>query len=283
VRIGALQLDVRSDDAEANLRAAEAGVRAAAERGAKLLVLPEMWPTSFPDEGGADGVPVHAGAGSGPYAATERALARLASLSRELELVLCGSAYDPGRKPGERPANRLHTFDGGRNVLAYDKVHLFSPTAEGEVFRAGDAPPPVADSSAGRIGAAVCYDLRFPELTRVLFRGGAELLLVPAQWPAPRAAHFRALAIGRAVENQCFVVAANRTGTAVIGRRRLELAFPGNSLVVDPSGAVLAEGTGAEALVLAEIDLGRAAEARRRVPVARDERRDLYRGWSAEL
>jgi len=85
--------------------------------------------------------------------------------------------------------------------------------------------------------------------------------------------------VALAVTNQCTVVAANRTGRDVIGRRELELEFPGNSLVVDPHGRVLAEGHGEEGLIAAEIDPGLARELRRQVPVARDSRPDLYAAW----
>ena len=103
------------------------------------------------------------------------------------------------------------------------------------------------------------------------FLGEAEVLCVPAQWPRPRAAHWRALLVGLAVANQCFVVGANRTGTERADRsggRGLELEFPGNSLVADPHGRVLAEGAGENGLVSAELDL----------PLARELRRDRARG-----
>ena len=165
-------------------------------------------------------------------------------------------------------------------VLAYDKVHLFSPTAEHESFSAGERPPPTVETHLGRLSGVVCYDLRFPELTRAPFLDGAELVCVAAQWPVSRAPHFEVLARALAVANQCFVVAANRTGRDVIGRRELELAFPGNSLVVDPHGTVLARGAGEEGLVHAAVDLDVVRHLRRRVPVARDRRPELYARWS---
>ena len=99
---------------------------------------------------------------------------------------------------------------------------------------------------------------------------------MPAQWPASRASHWRALVCGRAAELQAFVVAANRTGTDLVGRRRLELSFAGNSLIAGPDGGVLAEGHGEEGLVEAELDLDGLRTLRRAVPVREDERRDLY-------
>ena len=272
MRLAAHQFDVRRGDVDGNLRRAEDGIRRAAGEGVDLVVLPEMWPTSFP----------------GPdtdfdaaFEKTRRCRERVGELSAELGILICGSSYGPSQGSSAAPTNRLELTDGGRRLLAYDKVHLFSPTAEDESFAPGREPPPTADTRLGRIAGLICYDLRFPEITRVPFREGAEIVCVPAQWPVARARHFRALAVALAVLNQCCVVATNRTGRDVIGRRELALEFPGNSLVVDPTGNVLAEGRGEPGLVAADVDLGAVREIRTRVPVSKDERRDLYGAWSS--
>src|SRR5688572_6566030 len=256
MRAAAFQFDVRRGDVAANLATVERGLVAAAERGIELVVLPEMWPTSFV----ADGDPREW------QRATDDALARVQELSRRLGLVVAGSGFgapgsagiEPGSGPsvspspagresrgaglepgvpGSGPRNRLTVFERGERVLAYDKLHLFSPTAEGESFSAGDALPPTVATCLGKLAGIVCYDLRFGMALRAPFLSGAEVLVVPAQWPATRAAHWRALVCGRAAELQGFVVAANRTGTDLVGRRRLELAFAGNSLIAGPDGA----------------------------------------------
>lgn len=268
MRIAAFQFDVRRADAAANLAQVEAALRAASERGFDLVVLPEMWATSFP----ASGADLAALA-----AEDERAQQRVQELSRELGLVVCGSTF--GVRPSGKPANRWRLVDRGELLASYDKTHLFSVTAENEAFAPGDDAPPTLDTRLGRIAGCICYDLRFVELTQRCFLAGAELLCVPAQWPQTRATHFRALVVGLAVQNQCFVVACNRTGSEAIGRRELVLEFPGNSLIVDPHGVVLAEGVGEPALVFSDIDLEVARELRRRVPVARDRRADLYAQW----
>lgn len=269
MRVAAFQFDVRPLDVAANLAAVEEALARAAAAGVDLVCLPEMWPTSFP-------------AGEGPdaelLARSERALERVRELSGELDLVVAGSAYGAA-SPAQRPTNRLHLFAAGKLLARYDKVHLFTPTAEPESFRAGELPPPLVQTRVGRLAGVICYDLRFPELVRVAFRGGAEVLLVPAQWPSPRIAHWRALCVGRAVEGQFALVGANRTGVERVGRRGLELEFPGRSLVVAPSGEVLAEGGAEPELVIADLDLAAARHLRTRVPVAKDERPDLYRRW----
>jgi predicted amidohydrolase len=291
--VAALQFDVASRDPEANLAELQRGLEEAAARGVALVVLPEMWPTSFPDArtpraleaaGGPrpEGVPFHA-ALPDPVGDTERALQRLRALSREHGVTVCGSAY--GRLPGAaRPANRFHLVEDGIDVLTSDKMHLFSPTAEGESFSAGDAPPGSVELSAlggARASGVICYDLRFDEVVRRATED-AEVLCVPVQWPEPRGAHFRALCIGRAVEHQCIVIGANRTGRHVVGRRELELRFPGNSVIVSPAGEVLAEGRGEAGLVIADVDLDEVRALRRMVPVRRDRRPELYGRWEAD-
>ena len=264
MRAAAFQFDVRRGDVDANLAEVERGLRAAHERGIALVVLPEMWPTSFV----ADGDPREW------QRRTDAAVERVRVLSRELGLVVAGSAAgDAGG--GRAPRNRLTVHDHGEAVLVYDKLHLFSPTAEDESFSGGDALAPTVETRAGKLSGIVCYDLRFALALRAPLVAGAEILVVPAQWPATRAATWRALVQGRAAELQAFVVAANRTGEDLVGRRELALAFAGNSLVAGPDGAVLAEGRGEAGLVEAELDLVRVRELRRSVPVRADERRDV--------
>ncbi len=265
MRAAAFQFDVRRADVPANLAAVERGLRQARARGIELVVLPEMWPTSFV----ADGSPEEW------QRASDDALARIAGLSRELGLVVAGSAFGAGRA-GEPPRNRLTVVARGATVLTYDKLHLFSPTAEDESFSGGDELPPTVALPEARLAGVVCYDLRFGPALRAPFLDGAEILVVPAQWPAARAAHWRALVCGRAAELQAYVVAANRTGVDLVGRRRMELAFAGNSLLVGPDGTVLAEGRGADGLVEAELDWAALRALRRAVPVRRDQRLDVY-------
>ncbi|MCP3914627.1 MAG: hypothetical protein GY711_03605 [bacterium] len=267
MRAACFQFDVSSASPTSNTKLALDAVQRAAQEGIDLLVLPEMWPTSFTSD-----------VDDSVLRASEDAVAALAQATLDLPLVVCGSAYARG---ADRPTNRAHIVAGGRVVSGYDKVHLFSPTAEHLSFAAGDDPPPVVPTPVGRIATVICYDLRFPELVRATFRAGVELLVVCAQWPAARAAHWDALVRGRAVEGQFPVVACNRTGSAAIGRRKLVLEFPGNSLIVDSGGATLAAGAGRAGLVTAELDLESQAAVRRQIPVARDERPEVYARWTA--
>jgi omega-amidase len=268
MRVAAFQFDVRRDDLPANVARVEEGLRAASADGIQLVVLPEMWPTSFAS-------PVDEAERERLVRASEEAVAHVGALSAELGLMVAGSAF--GRAPlSPQPCNRLTVFERGEVRLVYDKLHLFSPTAECEVFSAGDGLPATVATRLGSLSGVVCYDLRFAPCLRGPYREAAEWLVVPAQWPGSRASHWRALVVGRAAEHQAFVVAANRTGTDVVGRRRLALEFSGNSLIVGPDGVVRAEGRGEEGLVTADLDLEEVRVLRRRVPVRRDQRLDLY-------
>lgn len=280
LRVATLELDVRTGDVDGNLAAARAGVRRASELGARLVALPEMWPTSFV-----------ASAGRAELEASDAAVEALARDAAELDVAVVGSSFgDLGE--GALPTNRAHVLDGGRVVGTYDKVHLFSPTAEHLAFTAGDAPPPVVTlgKTDVKVAPVVCYDLRFPAVTRAAFRAGAEVLVAVAQWPDARAPHWRALVRGRAAEAEGFVVACNRVGEDEIGRRRMRLTFSGDAAVVGPSGedvprvareTLEAVGRDHSRLSVHEIDVGEARALRRAVPVAKDERLDVVRSWLA--
>lgn len=272
LRLAAAALDPRVGAVEQNLAQALSALAAAADRGVALLALPEMWPTSFAAE--VDEALVRAG---------EAAVAELAAAACARGITVVGSAY--AQRSAGPPANRAHILglppdngraDGPHGAPGYDKVHLFSPTAEHLSFSAGDAPPPVIDIGAVRLAPIVCYDLRFPDLVRAPIRAGAELLVVVAQWPDVRAAAWRALVAGRAAEGECFVLAANRSGSDEIGRRRLVLSFGGHTLVAGPDGAVRAGGPTDDGLLVHDVDLDEVRAMRRAVPVLRDERLELY-------
>ncbi|HKE00063.1 MAG TPA: nitrilase-related carbon-nitrogen hydrolase [Planctomycetota bacterium] len=260
--LAAFQFAPAPGDAARNAAAVERGLRAAAAKGARLVALPELWPTSFAY-----------GDLKAALASTQRALESARAVSRELGLVVVGSALaDSGRA---RPLNLGHVIDRGDVLARYAKAHLFTPTHEDKGFEAGEALPPVVETSAGLVSIAICYDLRFPELCRAAFLGGAEIVVVPAQWAAERFEQWRALVIGRAVENQCVFVGANRTGSETTPGGA-EATFPGRSLIADGHGEVLAEGGDGEELVAADVDLARLAALRRLIPCRKDRRPDVY-------
>jgi predicted amidohydrolase len=271
LRLALLPLDTRRGAPHRVLAQALRGVEEAAERGARILLLPEMWPTSFPD---ASATPNDVARRIEDDAAAWRVVEERATA---LGLWVGGSSF--AANGAARPFNRFRLVGPGGELLHYDKAHLFTPTGEPLAFTAGDRRPAVAigplasDGNPVRVAAAICYDLRFGYHFQHLGAQGIELLLVPAQWAAERAAQWRALVVGRAVELQCFVAACNRTGSETVGRRELVLDYPGNALVASPGGHVLAEGDGSGALLVVDLDLDEVDRARRFVPVLRDARR----------
>jgi predicted amidohydrolase len=246
-------------DRTANLARASALVRDAAARGARLVVLPEVfaWRGARAEEASA-AEPV-------PGPTTEV----LAELARTLGIHLCaGSLLE--RVPGEpRAYNTSCLFDsGGRLVARYRKIHLFDVDLPGRVTvresatRAPGGEVVAVPTELGTLGLSVCYDLRFPELYRRLARAGAEVLLVPSAFTFPTgAAHWEVLCRARAVENQCYLIAPDQTGTSPHG-----FADYGDSLIADPWGRVLGRAGDGEGVVTAEIDRAYLARVRRELP-----------------
>jgi predicted amidohydrolase len=267
-----LQFDVRRDDVALNSMAVTTGLRAAAAGGARLVVLPELWTTSFPTA-----------VSDTLLAAATDAEQQVERLSAELNLIVVGSSLE---RDGGRLFNRARIVESGRVLANYRKIHLFSPNAEPMLFAGGDEPVQV-ECGAGRLGVLICYDIRFPELVRWYFHKRVDVLAVPAQWPEARAGHWRALLTARAIENQMFVVGCNRTGVEPSLRGRDQLRFPGDSRVVDPMGEVLAAGAGENGPVSATIETRKAVMIRRILPIARDRRPSVYQKlwlplWSRE-
>ncbi len=261
IKIALAQMAVAVGEPERNWATAQAMAAEAASQGAGLLMLPELWPTGYD----LDRVEAHAA----PL--DQGAFAHMAELAHRHRLYVVGTALEA--HPAGRPFNTaaLYGPDGGR-LGAYRKVHLWAPLGETEYMSAGDALP-LFDLPWGRVALAICYDLRFPELWRRYALAGAELILIPAAWPARRIEHWRLLLRARAVENQLCVVGCNRAGGGVdIPDDR----FGGHSAAVDPWARVLVEGDGEPGLFVAELDLNEVARSRRLFPFLRDRRPEVY-------
>lgn len=191
--------------------------------------------------------------------------ARIAA-ARRIHLVV-GFARAVARPPGAANAVVVAHPDGSLGPV-YEKIHPFGFTPEPSHFAAGEA---IVLDRVGpfTVAPTICYDLRFPELHRAAVARGADLLVIVANWPQERAAHWRALVVARAIENQAFVVAVNRTGSDP------EFSFAGGSLIVSPTGEILAEGGSEAAAVSALVDHESLVEWRRRFPALADRRADL--------
>ncbi len=246
-------------DRDSNLERAAGFVRDAARRGARLVVLPEVFAWRGPRAEEAR----HAEPVPGPSVAAMATVARDAGVH-----LLMGSILERAPEEARSFNTSCLLSPAGELVARYRKIHLFDVDIPGRVtVRESDARAPGAgvvtvSTELGTIGLSICYDLRFPELYRRQSRAGAELLLVPSAFTfTTGSAHWEVLCRARAVENQCYLLAANQTGTSPHG-----FADYGNSLIVDPWGVVVARATDGEGVAFAEIDRGYLARVRRELP-----------------
>lgn len=252
------QIDIALGDPRRNLEAVHPLVFDAYQRGSVLLVLPELWTTGYDLERANELAETLDG-----Y--TARVLSGWAMGYR---LWITGSLL---LRTAAGVYNAAPVFGPEGQILApYCKIHRFGPMAEDRWLAAGDAPG-LFDLPWGKTGLAICYDLRFPELLRGYAAAGARLILLPSEWPHPRLSHWQTLLRARAIEDQCFIAAANRVGSDRAN------SFCGHSAIIDPWGETVAEADGDSTLLLtASIDLAQADEVRRRIPVLSDRRPECY-------
>jgi len=257
-RISILQLDIAFGQPEANRTTVREWIERAAAAGTDLVVLPEMWNTGYSlpnirdiaDRNGAE------------------TIALLGELARTHKINIHGGSVADLR--GDDVYNTTYVFDReGQVVATYSKIHLFRLMDEDQYLQGGDTVG-LFRLDGLQLGTMICYDLRFPELTRTMSLGGAQIVFLPAEWPYPRLNHWRHLQIARAIENQMFIVSCNRVGTAG------ETVFFGHSMVVDPWGDVLLQADDQPGIHHLTIDLDAVPEIRRRIPVFEDRRPDLY-------
>ena len=255
VTAAAVQFNISLGEVDQNLSTASEALRRAAARGAQLAVLPEMWSTGYDYRRLAQ-----------LAEQTPRVLIALQSLSLELNMVIVGSLPE---KEGSSLYNTLYVIDQGKQAGFYRKLHLFSSMGEDRFLSAGQVST-VVPTSIGRLGLAICYDLRFPELFRKLALEGAEILCIPAEWPKPRQEHWRTLLRARAIENQMFVVAANCCGT------QGKLDFFGMSLLISARGDILQEAAEQNTELVATFSHEEMVKYRSQIPCFKDRRPEVY-------
>jgi nitrilase len=247
-RVAAIQM-ASGPNVGANLLEAERLISEAAEDGAELVVLPENF--AFMGKRDQDLLTLREGPEDGPLQDFLRQVARRYGI-----WLVGGTIPLLARDASKLRAACLVFDDQGRRVGRYDKIHLFDVQllqsderyTESATIEAGGQPV-VLDSPFGRLGVAVCYDLRFPELFRSMLDQGLELLAVPSAFTAVTGkAHWETLVRARAIENLCYVVAAAQGGYHVSGRET-----HGHSMIVDPWGSVLAEAARGTGFVCADI------------------------------
>jgi predicted amidohydrolase len=272
MKVAAVQLNSGAEK-EANMAAADRLVRAAAADGAELVVLPEKW-TAL-------------GSNEQMLAAAERldgeALAWARGIASELAIELVAGSILERIAGGGRVANTcVHVDRDGALRASYRKIHMFDVEVEGREYResaieeAGEEPVVSQTADGLPLGLSICYDVRFPELYRILALRGALVMPLPAAFTlATTRDHWEALLRARAIENQVFVLAANQVGEHPGGLRS-----GGRSMVVDPWGVVLAQAQDSEGYVVADMDLARQERIRSELPALANRRPSAYR-WPA--
>lgn len=257
-----------SDVKEENINKAEKMIEEAADRGADFIVLPEMFNCPYDNSYFREFAEDENGE-------TVKALSQIA---KKRNIYIAGGSI-PEKDQEGNIYNTCFVFDKGGNIIAkHRKVHLFNidmkdriKFAESDVFKAGDKIT-LFDTPYGKMGAAICYDIRFPEFIRIMTLKGAKFIIVPAAFNmATGPAHFELLFRSRAVDNQIYMMGcapARDTLTSYISY--------GNSMIVDPWGNVVSKLGYDENILVKKIDLDMIDEVRKSLPLLKNRREDLY-------
>ena len=269
-----MQLNATQSKAE-NIERAERLVARAASTGADLIVLPEKW-NGF-------GAPELMRSIAEDLEEGET-FAAMSGWARAHGITLVGGSIVERREGREKLSNTCVVFDReGEVAAAYRKIHMFDVEVGGQVYRESETEEPgetpaSCEVEGWKVGLTICYDLRFPELYRLLAVEGCEAVTVPAAFTLFTGKdHWELLLRARAVENQCYVIAPNQWGTFSGGK-----AAYGRSSIVDPWGVVLAQAPDEDTVISADLDRARLEEVRRRLPSLANRQPAAYR-WPAEV
>jgi len=256
MKVAGIQMDIAWEQPAENYRRAEAKAKEAADQGARLVVVPEMFATGFS---------MNAKLVSGFAEETRRFLS---NLTDRLGIFILAGYAEPGNP---KPANAASIFDPtGREILHYRKIHPFSLAGEEKHFAGGDSVG-TAEVEGVRVTPLICYDLRFPEPFRAT-ADNTDLFCVIANWPEVRRYHWSTLLRARAIENQAFVLGVNRTGTGD------GLDFTGDSALLNPLGEELATvSPGSEGCCYGEVQAEEVARRREQFSFLKDRRPEVFR------
>jgi predicted amidohydrolase len=278
MRVAAVQLNSTADQV-ANMAHADRLTRAAAADGAKLIVLPEKWTAMGSEQD------LRAGAETLDGAAVGWARA----IARELRIdLVAGSILERVPSQSKLANTSVHVNPRGEVVAVYRKVHMFDVEVGGRTYRESELEEPgdeivLSQTADGvELGLSICYDLRFPELYRILAVRGARIVALPAAFTlATTRDHWEPLVRARAIENQAFVIAANQVGEHPADGSESVQHSGGRSMIVDPWGLVLARAPDKEGYIVADLDLDYQLEIRARLPSLANRRPEAYR-WPVQ-
>ncbi|KHD84867.1 carbon-nitrogen family hydrolase [Heyndrickxia ginsengihumi] len=257
-KIACIQLDIEFGNPKANYEKVESWLQKAVKQHCDIAVLPELWTTGYDLN--------HLSTIADDHAKTS--IAFLSKFAKQYGIDLIGGSV--ANKKNEQFFNTMLIINrNGEMIKQYSKLHLFKLMDEHLYLSSGNNDG-VFQLNDETFAGVICYDIRFPEWIRKQALQGAKALFVSAEWPHARLDHWRTLLLARAIENQCFIIACNRAG------RDPNNLFAGHSMIIDPWGKVLAEGTDKEELVTAEIDLSVVTDIRNTIPVFSDRLPEFY-------
>jgi predicted amidohydrolase len=270
LRVAGVQLNASESKAD-NIERAGLLVARAAATGADVIVLPEKWNGIGPPDF------LRANAESLDDGETVDAMR---SWARDHKVTIVGGSIAERREGRDKLSNTSIVFDPDGEIAAlYRKIHMFDVEVGGQVYRESESEEPgeeasrVVDVEGWKLGMTVCYDLRFPELYRILAVDGAEIITVPAAFTLFTGKdHWELLLRARAVENQCYIVAPNQWGAHRDGK-----ASYGRSMIVDPWGVVLAQAPDEDGIIVAELERARMDGIRRALPSLANRQPAAYR------
>lgn len=238
-------------DREVNIMKGMSLIKRALQVRADMVILPEVFNTGFYKHNYEAVEPL------------EEELDLVLKLSKQRDILIIAGVAE---REGDNLYNSAVIIYRGEIIGKYRKTHLFPLTSEKKHFKAGDKIE-VFETPVGDIGILICYELRFPELFRKLVKMGAEIIVIPAEFPKERIEHWRVLLQARAIDNQVFVAGVN----CVEG----DLDYGGHSMLVDPMGAVLVEGGNYQEVMMSDIRLREVYEVREKYPFLNDLREEL--------
>jgi omega-amidase len=258
VKIACLQMDIAFGDPKKNYETAEKHIEEAMRENPNIIVLPELWTTGY-DLTRLDSIADRGAA---------KTIDFLKNAAKKYKVHFVGGSVANQRDNGVENT-LLIINNNGQLVHSYSKLHLFKLMDEHLYLEAGNEKG-LFQLDNRTFGGVICYDIRFPEWIRAHTSEGAEAIFVVAEWPSPRLSHWKSLLIARAIENQCFVIACNRSGHDPNNE------FAGHSMIIDPWGEVIAEAGANEEILSAVIDLALVKDIRKQIPIFEDRRPDLY-------
>lgn len=260
MKVTCLQMNMQLGCPDENFAHARQMIQDAIAEKPDVLVLPETWNTGFFPKENLSGLCDRDGARVKEEIGTLAAKYRVNIVAGSVSNVRDGKVY-----------NTALVFDrSGSCIASYDKTHLFTPMGEDDYYTPGNHLCRFVLDGI-QCGIIICYDVRFPELTRSLTVQGLDMLFVVSQWPKARTFHLRTLTTARAIENQMFVVCCNSCGTAG------ETVYGGNSAIIDPWGQTLVLAGENEQILAADCELNVLTDIRSSIPVFRDRKPSIYK------